>query len=267
MSNMVIGWPIHSDDGTLAGGSWETALPVTNLQDERVAKVARSSDATTASTVIDVDLGSAQPIFVLALVGHNLSDSADIQVRGDDSTAFGSPDYNTGTVGAIVTAAQALDWGDLTRTWVHVCSAVATARYWRVNIYDTGNSDGYVQAGRVVIAQGWQPTINMDYGAQFGVQTYTQEVLSDGGAAFYAERRNRRTVECAIQDLPEAEALDSWYHFQRRVDTHGQFMFCYDGDDSYHYERAFLATLREPRPIRAAVMARFGLAMSAIEVI
>jgi hypothetical protein len=74
-------------------------------------------------------------------------------------------------------------------------------------------------------------------------------------------------VECAIQDLPEAEALDNWYHMQRVVDTHGQFVFSYDGDDDYHYERSFLATLREPRPIRAAVLARFGVGIAAIEVI
>jgi hypothetical protein len=267
MSNMVVGWPIHSDDGTFSGGSWETDLPLTNLQDELVANVARSTDAATASTVFDVDLGAAQPIFVLALVGHNLSDSATVQIRGDDATSFATATYDSGTVAAITTAEAALSWGDLTRIYVHCIGSAQTARYWRVNVYDTGNSDGYVEIGRAAVCQGWQPTINMDYGAQFGLESYTREILTDGGAAFYVERRNRRTVECAIQDLPEQEALDSWYHLQRRADRHGQFVFVYDADDSYHYERAFLATLREPRPIRAAVVSRFGVAMSAIEVI
>src|SRR5262245_42530055 len=88
--NCMIGWPIWSDVGplgspTLSGGSWLVALPLTNLQDRRLARVARSTNDDAASTQFDVDLTVARSIRVISLVNHNLSLAATVRVRSSNT--------------------------------------------------------------------------------------------------------------------------------------------------------------------------------------
>lgn len=78
MANVLLGWPIYSDVGvlytpTLSGGSWETTLPRTNLQDDRLHRVARTTNDATTSTVVAADLGVSRAMRVFGLVNHNLS--------------------------------------------------------------------------------------------------------------------------------------------------------------------------------------------------
>jgi hypothetical protein len=75
-SRTIIGYGNRCDEATLAGGSWMTTLPLANLQNRLIAKVARSNGTTKAATQFDIDLGRARKIGVLALVGHNLTDQA-----------------------------------------------------------------------------------------------------------------------------------------------------------------------------------------------
>lgn len=78
MGNCVLGFPIYSDDSVsytpeITGGDWESDLPLSNLQDRRLAKVARSSDAQLASTRMHVDLETARSVGIIAVPKHNFS--------------------------------------------------------------------------------------------------------------------------------------------------------------------------------------------------
>jgi hypothetical protein len=274
MSNVVVGYPIYSDVGplytpTLTGGSWEAALPLTNLQDRRLARVARSADALAASTTFDINLGAARPVFCLALPTHNASTAATIRVRGSSvsgSYAGGDLVYDTTTLAVIASGMTAEDMNGINVGWTHVPSAAQTARYWRFEITDTGNADGYIELGRVVVAGGWQPTYNMNYGARLGLDTDTTRSLTDGGAAVYTSRPVRRTLTFAISDLGEDEALANGFDLQRLAGTAGQMMVVYDPADTTHmYRRAFLATLQSLSPLEAAPLARYGVPLSFVE--
>ena len=111
MANCGFGWPIWSDLNvgvpTFAPGwgSWQAALPLTNLQDRRLAKVARSTDATAASTQFMLQLygggGAVKPIYMVAIPKHNLSATGWVRVRGNNaagasSTIWFYPDFGTG---------------------------------------------------------------------------------------------------------------------------------------------------------------------------
>lgn len=85
--NTILGWPIYSDvsvsySPTLSGGSWEAALPLTNLQDSRLARVARSTAATLAATLLKADLGVARAVRLVAIPKHTLTTAALWRVRG-----------------------------------------------------------------------------------------------------------------------------------------------------------------------------------------
>lgn len=115
MANCLFGWPVYSDVGvtyspSLSGGSWLAALPLANLQDRRLAKVARSTNDAQASTMFEVDLGVARAVRLVGLPVHNLSTAAKWRVRGFASAPIWE-DYDisdwTETGTGVITGSQA----------------------------------------------------------------------------------------------------------------------------------------------------------------
>lgn len=274
MSNLVIGWPIFSDPGalytpTFSGGSWDADYPLTNLQDGRLHRVARSADAQSANTQFEVDLGAARPIFVLGVPVHNITTDGTMRVRSSaTSGSYGSPLYDTGVVSVWATARTAEEVAGINVGWVHVCTAVASARYLLFEITDTFNDDSYIELGRLVVGGGWQPTINAVLGADLGLAVRSRLTSVDGGEIVAAAYPNRRTFVGAFRHLDEDEALLNAFEWKRRVDTTGQFYFIYDPDDTGHlHRRAFLATLANLSALQEAALARHGTGFALVEVL
>lgn len=97
MSNLIIGAPIYSDaqlltTPPLAGGSWLAGLPLTNLQDRRLSKVARSTNAALTSTQFTCGNGAVnRPIGLVALPKHTMSSVGTVRAR----LYSGGPGLNT----------------------------------------------------------------------------------------------------------------------------------------------------------------------------
>ena len=188
MGNLVIGYRNRIDDATLSGGSFVAACPITNVQDKRITRVARSSDATAASTRFDIDLGAALACQGFAVVNHNASAAATWTITG--GTSSGASDTYSGSARSAVqmsTSADVLEWEDsgfwegTGDEWVrnmhpliYVHTAQITARYWRIQITDTANADGYVQFGRVYIGPVLIPALNDSYGRGQGFKDFTE---------------------------------------------------------------------------------------------
>lgn len=90
---MLLGWPCWSDTGvlytpTFDSGSWNGALPLTNLQDSRLAKVTRSTDATLPSTRFRVDLKTDRAVRIAAIPKTNLSAQGRVRFLGVPSTQY-----------------------------------------------------------------------------------------------------------------------------------------------------------------------------------
>ncbi len=466
MANVTFGTPIFSDTNqtytpSFSGGSWSSALPLTNLQDRRLSKVARSSNALAASTTFDVDLGVARSCRVFAVPKHNFSLASSMRIRGsssatnfnvgsnyflrseqldnaswtkvnstitanaaNDSTGAATLDKiaegNTGsdayyvqqstpTLTNSATQGVAVEFKAAERTWAwigtlnkagvnsvsyinlstgalgtvsgnhtasvtdmgsgvykltifwnastggsapfvnfgtatgdllqthtgvvgngiyagrvhgieaatmgtyettttavvtggfvvydsgtvdvyhddaaltaedlaemraqgfnpgftHVASSAQSARYWRFDITDTANASGYVELGRLIIAGGWQPTINMAYGAKLGWDTSTSRTETDGGAAVYNERVRRRTAQIVIEGLPEAEAHTNAFDWGRKLGIAKQLMFVFDPSDTTHmHRRSFLGVLKELTALDFPYYARNTVPISVIE--
>lgn len=247
----VFGWPIYSDRNavytpTFSGGSWETTLPASNLGDRRLARVARSTDALLASTTFDVDLKAPRAVGLLALPKHGMSTSAQVRWRGSSIAGdYSSPVYDTGWLTVWPSGATVEDLDGLNVSHVHVLPDLETARYWRCEISDASNAAGYVQLSRVVVAGTWYPSTTAAIGAKIGLESLTERVVSDGGAALYRSRPVRRYWDFTIPMIEETEAFAQAFKMQRQLGSHGQLFFVWDTADSYMHERAFLCVLRE----------------------
>ena len=266
MGKMMFGYPnwLDATATVLSGGSWEAALPLANLQDERLAKVARSTDADLASTIVNVDFSDQKYLYVIALPKHNLTIDALIRVRLSNNSDMSSPTYDTGWLEAYprIYPSDMPLWDDpgtwdgylaqddydrgYTFGWPHILTDPTNGRYLRLEINDTANPDGYVDLGRLVTASGYIPIINFEVGAQLGWQTSSTSVESDGGATYHDERSRRRVFNCVLANQSEDEAMVHLFEIMRLKGTSLQFYFVYDIDDTIHLaRRSFICTMKE----------------------
>lgn len=250
MSNLLLAYPNWADVSVLftpvlSAGSWNASLPLSNLQDRRLAKVARSTDATTGSTQFRIDLGVARAVRLIALPTHNFTSAATVEVNG--GTSAGASDvYNGAAVAAYPAGETAETLEGLNTGYVLVLPSSLTARYWTVLINDTANPAGYVELGRLFVGDAYQPTINAAYGLQQGWEDDSTAEISDGGAAIVEERRMRRTATFTLPQVPVNEALVNLFPLAHRQRTTRQCYFVFDAGDTTHlFRRSFLCRQRQ----------------------
>lgn len=275
MANAFIAWQNRTDEGTLSGGSWNTSLPLTNLQNRQVQKVARSADTTNASTKFDLDLGQARNIGVVALVVHNISVVGKVRIQSSDSAAFTTVYYDSGWVSAWPSGMipqNLLEWED-DNFWLGTLSAQAragyqspyiqltggsTMRYWRVQIDDATNSDGYVQIGRLFLATGWTPGVNYSYGAELRYEDPTPIEMSLSGAEYFDVRSKFRVFRFTLNYLLATEAYSSVLELQRLAGLSGEVLLIPDSGDATNMPiRSFVGRLRSLGAVRQVKPAAF----------
>lgn len=268
MANIIVGYPNRVDAeaqyATVAfsGGSWEADLPLTNLRDPQLQRVARSTDATTANTQFDVDLGVDRDVKLVAIPDHNLSTSGQYRIRGATDSGFTDVLYDSGWQDAwpIIYPFGSLEFehpswwtgteteeeiGDRKQVILEVLDTEVICQYWRVEFDDTSNADGYVEIPRLIIAPGYQPEINIAYGATIGHETDTLAQTSLGGTRFYDRRPTRRVASVLFDKQDLDDALVGPFDIQARQGIDKQVMVVLDADDTSNKDRlSFLATLR-----------------------
>lgn len=90
MTNAVIGYRNRLNDGfdPPSGGSWQTTLPLTNLLNRTLGRVARSTSAALVATTFSLLAASGQtpPVQMVALAGHNISPGGNVRIRYSTET-------------------------------------------------------------------------------------------------------------------------------------------------------------------------------------
>jgi hypothetical protein len=261
MGNCLIAYPNRADVTTLSGGSWTSGLPLDNLKTRKLKQVARTTDATVDRTKFDFTLDVQRKVKVIAFVNHNLSLDGDYRIRGYFDDAYTSLAYDSGVnqVWPAVYTTEQLDWEDanfwtgqilaediigFTWTLSHLLPTAVFAQYWRVEFFDTTNSDGYVQIGRLFIAGEWQPVTNMTYGASLGYEDRTVVEISLGGAEYFDEREPYRVATFSLENMDISEGMSRAFDIQLRLGTKGEVFFIFDTDDTLHsLRRTFLGRL------------------------
>src|SRR3990167_6536529 len=253
-ANAIIGYGNRTDASTLSGGSSVPTLPLTNLQDRNIGIVWRTTDAALASTQFDVDISVDKLIRVISLVGNNLSLSSLYRIRGATDAAFTDVQSNSGWLDVWPTVYntlqlewESLQWWDgrylaediegYTWSLIHILGATTSLRYWRLEIDDTTNSSGYVQAGRLFMGPAWQPDINITLGFGLGWETDTEVQKALSGAEYFNRLTPFRVVRFSTEMMDTDEAMGNAFDIQRRVGVDGEVVFVLDPDDTLHVHR------------------------------
>jgi hypothetical protein len=247
MANLLLGYVNYADAATLSGGSWEATLPLSNLQQPRLSRVARSTDATLASTKFDIDMG-ATPLVVelLGIMGHNMTQVAQFRLTGGATP--GATTFDTGwqdVWGAVYglwdRPFETYDWysGRITAADAALypmkglvpLGSIYLHRYWRVEISDTANPDGYVDLTRLWFGPLWQPTINYDWGAALAWQPRDRALVARSGARFAERLQPQRVFRFVLHELSDQEAFGRVLDLARQLGSEGEVLVIPDIDD------------------------------------
>ncbi len=223
MSKIAIAFDNLLDAAILTGGSWAAGLPLNNLKTVDPSEPARTSDASNASTKFDADLKTSQVVKLVALPHHNASLFAKWRVRvGNDPTftthlydsgeidiwratePFGERQYAEFTWGSKLDSADSADFRPIAFVWIGDTGKIA--RYVRVEIFDANNVKSYFQAGRAYVSSAFQPTINLQYGAEFGFEDNSRTTRSRGGQPYTDVEIKYRVFRIPFEHLTTHEA-------------------------------------------------------------
>ena len=121
-------------DSTLTINSVLVNYPVTNILDSRLSKITKT-DASTTMTIV-FDAGAAVTVNSISVANHNISSGVTVlKFQGNATNVWTSP-----TIDETLTYASGI---------INKQFTGGSYRYWRLNIVDAGNSDGFISAGRV----------------------------------------------------------------------------------------------------------------------
>ena len=227
MSNMIISSTNYSDQATSISASSEVAtLPIENLQDRQLVKVYRSDGET--DVTIDVDFGQGRILDFVALIRHNITQTGTIRWRLSNASDFSTVAYDSGVVDAwpVVEEFGTLPWGVF--SWggrinpevaaeyqissFTVLDSPVQARYLRIDISDDNNTDGYIEAGRLIAGPAYRPSTNYGFGVEVQFVDESRIVKSRGGQTFVDEVERFRRIRFELQNLPEAEIFGNVFN-------------------------------------------------------
>lgn len=229
MSNMVLATPVLSDAASLVASDELASLPVLNLQDPQPSSVWRTGAL--GGVYLEIDLGEVRTVNLLALLFSNLGPAARWQVRAA-ATASGltsAPNYDSGSV-AVWPASSDLTAHGYANAVLWLGEQPQSQRWWRIDLEDAGNSDGYLEAGRLYIADAWQPSMNVQPGYSAGFVDETVQKVSAAGTLHAVARKPRRQGRFTLSFFDEAEMKGRAFTLDQTRGRGGDVLFMLDPD-------------------------------------
>lgn len=272
----------RSDSAALSSGDWQ--MPLANMQNRDLFRVARSADLDLSSTRFGVDLGGVFSFRAIVIGPTNLTTAHKYRIRNYQGSAFGTVGYDSGWVenqqqfpygslpfGSPYWYTGLMPWDDPERgAWIiHIFDQEVAGRFWSVEIDDQNNPDGFVDIGRLFMPHHCIPSFNYSYdgnGLSFDNNSLQSNTLA-GGRKFW-RRANPRVFRLGFEYLEESELYGPIYEMIRQAGYDGEVFVIPDPTDDFRQmqRRAFLGTLN-PDAISQTVPFRGNVAFEIREII
>lgn len=189
MSSLRIIYDNAADRATLVASSSAGSLTVNNLLTDVKSEVWRS---TSAVSTITATWPAGELCGAVALPFSSLSSAALMRVRAYTHAADTTPVIDTGFVAACASADfDNMEWGKMPLgvnsysygggTYGVVWFDVVSAEKLVIDIDDSSNPLGYIEASRIVTGTYWSPLYNADYGAQISLVDTSKQERTDAG--------------------------------------------------------------------------------------
>lgn len=178
------------------------------------------------------------------------------RVRAADTQAnlTAAPGYDSGTLTAWSQSGLG-DW-----PFVHLLHWIGSTqrfRWWRFDVEDADNADGYFQAGRLILADAWQSSRGFDYGRGTGFMDPSSVAVAAGGQLWPQRREPRRSESFNIPLLPEDEFYGRVFPLDLTRGAARPVLMMTDPDSAWLQSQTIYG-LMQPRFAAHQAFARFG---------
>jgi len=198
---------------TLAASTVAGTLVVENLLTDTKSAVWRS---TVTSATLTVTWAATETIGCVAMPFCNFTSSATIRVRCYTNVGDGSPVFDSTPILACpYVAPPVASWGNYpagVNSFSYGGAVYACAWFDEVpckkiviDLADGGNSDGYIEASRLVLGGYWSPAINPSYGAALAIQDTSKHFRNDAGDLMTDVGARSRKLTMSLNDMRAAD--------------------------------------------------------------
>lgn len=285
MGTLLLLYEPKSDAAAFSWGEWTAGLPLANLANQRLRKVARSVSSDPEDTRFRVTLPATQSFRAIALGPMNVTTAYQYRIRSY-AEGFSTVVYDSDWIKPF----EGSGGGPLDREWedpffwlgiepyddpdrgiwlIHIFPGPIEGRLWSVEIDDQYNTDRFIEIGRLFMPSAWSPSINYSYsnnGLGFRNNALSSSALS--GSKQFWRRINPRQFRCTLDLLPETEGYGDAYRFMQRVGFDGEVFVIPDPDDATNIQkRSFLGTVQEMDPLSQAFFGHVGTGFNIEEII
>lgn len=283
--NAIIASKNRVDAGTVYGGGWITALPITNVQDSDVSNVARTPNLDTANTKFFVDLGESTYSNMIALINTNASTSAQVRIQGSTTAGFSTVEFDTGWTDFFDPwySTLTLHWEDANwwtgrptdeqlegykRSHYVFLENLEVFQYLSVEFDDPDNTDLYFEVGRAWCGPYWLFDKNPVYGLQIGFEPRTLVDKTLAGVAKYDERDSTRFLTMQLDFMEEDEAFEEAYELIRKVGIDKEIIVSLEPDNLKNkFRQTFHGRFRELDPLEKSAYGLHGMAFALEELV
>lgn len=256
--NVIIAFDNRADEANVNGGYAFPTTPLSNLKNRKLHKVWRSANLDLESTQFYINFDTQALFRVVALIAHNFSLEASIRIRAGNDPTFSTTLYDSGweQIWPAVYPSQSLLWED--ENWwtgqytqrqidsynkhdlIRDLGEVYRCQYFLVEINDVNNPAGYVEAGRLFIAGGWQPVYNIETGAKLSWQDPSEIQIALSGAETYDRKTKFRTMAFTTPNMTEDEAMTQAFELMGTQGVTGEVIVIWNPEDTVHSIRRMI---------------------------
>ena len=169
--------------------------------------------ATTTSGAITATWTAAQTINMVAIPFTNLTNAATMRVRGytNVADADGSPLFDTTALACCpyatgaITSPGVANFGYGGAVYSVLWFTGGSVKRILVNIADSTNAAGYIEAGRLICGDWFSPTNNADYGLSMGYVDRSDHSRDGGGGLRTRLRTRNKSLKFNLANLSLAD--------------------------------------------------------------
>lgn len=226
MSNIILATPL-SDNATITGTNPLGENIIGNLQKRELSDVYRTS----LVNEINIDMGVATAIDFISLMGHNGQGTVTIKA----GTTSAVSDYTSGSLNLITGSSVGYD-----KNCFAAKITTQTYRYWKLEIDDTGNADGYFQAGRLYLSKAFIPNTNASYGFAEGYLDRSRNQRTISGGLSSVSRTPLRTVQWDLEFGSESEMYGTLRDIDLTRGVSKDVLLIPDIDDTSYFQKRYV---------------------------
>jgi hypothetical protein len=191
-------WQNWFDSAVVTASSEDPEYPVSNLHIRWATWDWHSASASTAGDQIVSNLLAPRAVKSFILENMNLRIGAIVTLEANAADAWGPPAYSLGIpVTAAMVAAKRI---------VVTLAATQTYQWWRLNLADAGNPDGFLSASRIYLGPCFEPSLRFGPNPTQGRRSGSEVGYSGGGQATSVKRPKYWTYSLPMTILGKADA-------------------------------------------------------------